>query len=93
MLTRCPTLKAMLHLALLGKQFLDQRHEYENKFIDILIEGVKQGEFKNLNPRISLFTILSSMRWMLHWYYANWEFEQSLERTRRLRPDLMEETD
>ncbi|MFY0625715.1 MAG: TetR family transcriptional regulator [Reichenbachiella sp.] len=65
------------------KKFLDLRHDYENKFIEVLNEGIKKGEFKKLNPRIALFTILSSMRWLLHWYYANWEFDD-----REIKKDL-----
>lgn len=57
------------------KRFLDLRHDYENKFIEIIKSGIRSGQFKEVNPRISLFTMLSSMKWLLHWYYANWEFE------------------
>ncbi|MGK0387797.1 MAG: AcrR family transcriptional regulator [Maribacter sp.] len=48
--------------------FSKQRKDYENRFKNILIEGIKKGEIKDVNPDIALFSILSTMRWFYAWY-------------------------
>lgn len=52
--------------------FLDEfkalRREYEQRFMVILQRGMAEGEFKPLEPRVALFTILSSMRWVYDWF-------------------------
>ena len=55
--------------------FIKKRHEYENNFINILKDGIAQGYLKEMEPRIVLFTIISSMRWLFHWYYLEWSFD------------------
>ena len=57
------------------KHFLDQRHQYEDNFIHVIKEGIEVGVIRNLEPRIVLYTILSSMRWLFHWYYLDRPFE------------------
>ncbi|UXP30876.1 TetR/AcrR family transcriptional regulator [Reichenbachiella agarivorans] len=54
-------------------EFLDMRKKYEYQFIDIIQQGIDKGEIKNMNPRIALYTLLSSVRWLQHWYHANQE--------------------
>lgn len=51
--------------------FLKLRKTYEDKFIAILQEGIDQGQIKDVNPNITLYTMLSSIRWLQHWYHAN----------------------
>ncbi|WP_255416079.1 TetR/AcrR family transcriptional regulator [Reichenbachiella agariperforans] len=52
-------------------QFLDMRKRYEYLFTEIIQQGVKRGEIKAVDPRIALYTLLSSVRWLQHWYHAN----------------------
>ena len=42
--------------------FLKQRKSYENNFIAIVEDGIKQKLFKNLNPQIVVLTMLSAVR-------------------------------
>jgi len=44
------------------------RKSYEKSFANILEQGMKAGEFKNMNVSVALFTILSSLRWIELWY-------------------------
>lgn len=52
-------------------RFLDLRREYEQKFLDIIESGISNNEIKNTDPKIALYTILSSVRWLQHWYNQN----------------------
>jgi TetR/AcrR family transcriptional regulator, cholesterol catabolism regulator len=44
------------------EEFLIQRKIYENNFVEIIEEGVQKKLFKNLEPRITVLTILSAVR-------------------------------
>ncbi len=55
--------------------FLRNRSDYENDFIHILESGIKEGVVRDIDPKIALFTILSSMRWLFHWYYQDRSFD------------------
>lgn len=48
--------------------FLRLRKDYENRFQQIIIQGTKEGELKNINSNIALYTILTSVRWLHYWY-------------------------
>lgn len=56
-------------------EFLDQRRTYEDKFISIIKDGIADGSIINLDPKIALYTMLSSIRWLQHWYHANREMD------------------
>ncbi|MCV9386774.1 TetR/AcrR family transcriptional regulator [Reichenbachiella ulvae] len=56
-------------------KFLDMRKRYEYQFTDIIQQGIEKGEIKQLDPRITLYTLLSSVRWLQHWYHANRELD------------------
>lgn len=49
-------------------KFKTMRKDYENRFKAIIIAGIKEGTFKNIDPGIILHTILSSVRWIYDWY-------------------------
>ena len=51
----------------LGK-FLKLREQYENKFQEIILEGIANKEFHTMDPRMSTLTLLSSLNWVFHWY-------------------------
>ena len=56
-------------------EFLEQRRTYEDKFIGIIEDGIADGSIIELNPKIALYTMLSSIRWLQHWYHANRDME------------------
>lgn len=51
--------------------FLTFRNQYEQAFIDTIEEGKNQGLFRDVNPRFSMFTLLSSINWVHRWYRPN----------------------
>ncbi|WP_375578003.1 TetR/AcrR family transcriptional regulator [Marivirga tractuosa] len=50
------------------KDFLAMRNNYENKFIQILIDGHKEGVFKKMDAKFTVLALLSSINWMPSWY-------------------------
>ncbi|KAA3636778.1 MAG: TetR/AcrR family transcriptional regulator [Bacteroidetes bacterium] len=44
------------------------RKEYENRFRDIIQQGMDNHQIRNGDPTIILYTILSSVRWLYDWY-------------------------
>lgn len=48
--------------------FLSKRKDYENRFKKIIEAGIKSGDFKQVDPTIALYTILTSVRWIHYWY-------------------------
>jgi len=48
--------------------FLSMRNNYENKFIQILIDGYKEGIFKKMDAKFTVLALLSSINWMPSWY-------------------------
>jgi AcrR family transcriptional regulator len=42
-------------------QFKKMRHEYEQKFKDVIDKGTKKGDFKKMNQRLVAFTIFSAL--------------------------------
>lgn len=49
-------------------EFKELRSFYEKRVQSLLDEGVNAGEFANVNTTIALYTILSSLRWIEHWW-------------------------
>lgn len=50
------------------QEFLGIRKDYERRFSRILQQGIDAGEFAEVNVTVSLFTILTSLRWLHRWY-------------------------
>ncbi len=50
------------------KKFLRLRINYINRFKKIIEDGIKEGEFKNVNKKLAVMTIFSSLNWMPNWY-------------------------
>jgi AcrR family transcriptional regulator len=48
--------------------FIKMRSEYEENFRKIINEGVLNGELKNSNQEVVVFSILSALRTMYLWY-------------------------
>ncbi|MFT6055332.1 MAG: AcrR family transcriptional regulator [Roseivirga sp.] len=51
--------------------FLAMRDDYEGRFKKILKEGMSNGEFKNVDEKFMMLTILSSLNWTHNWYNPN----------------------
>ncbi len=47
--------------------FLIQRRGYEKRLIVLMEEGIRAGEFKNINPYVAVLTILSAVRGLEFW--------------------------
>ncbi|HEY3430778.1 MAG TPA: TetR/AcrR family transcriptional regulator [Cyclobacteriaceae bacterium] len=51
------------------RDFLLLRINYINRFKNIIEEGVKSGEFKkNIDTKLAVMTLFSSLNWMPMWY-------------------------
>jgi AcrR family transcriptional regulator len=50
------------------RQFLLLRINYINRFKDIIAEGIDSGEFKNIDKKLAVMTLFSSLNWMPQWY-------------------------
>lgn len=49
-------------------KFRQMRKEYEGRFLAILEDGMTNGEFRRMDTTVTLYTILSSLRWVYDWY-------------------------
>lgn len=47
--------------------FMNQRKSYENRWVEIIKDGIKKKEIKNINPHIAVLTILSAVRTVEFW--------------------------
>jgi hypothetical protein len=47
---------------------MKMRKDYEGAFKALLQKGMEEGIFKQKNPSILLYTLLSSFRWLYDWY-------------------------
>ncbi len=47
--------------------FLNQRRNYEKRLMGLVEAGIKQQELKNLNPYVTVLTILSAVRGLEYW--------------------------
>lgn len=52
------------HLA----KFLSMKDDYEGRFMKILRDGMQSGEFKLVDEKFMMLTILSSLNWTHNWY-------------------------
>ena len=50
------------------QDFLNKRRNYEQRFKAIIELGIESGVFKNIDPSVALYTILTSIRWIHYWY-------------------------
>ncbi len=48
--------------------FLAMREDYEGRFMQIINDGMASGEFKTVDPKFMMLTILSSLNWTHNWY-------------------------
>jgi len=52
-------------------QFKKLRHEYEQKFRDLIDKGIKKGDFKKMNTKLVAFTIFSALNATYDLYRSN----------------------
>jgi AcrR family transcriptional regulator len=45
-----------------------KRSRYEHIYRDIIHEGIEAGEFRDVDPRLARFMILSACNWLYSWY-------------------------
>lgn len=50
------------------RDFLLMRINYINRFKKIIEGGIKSGEFKQVDTKLAVMTLFSSLNWMPHWY-------------------------
>ena len=50
------------------RDFLLLRINYINRFKKIIEEGIKTGEFIQVDTKLAVMTLFSSLNWMPHWY-------------------------
>lgn len=50
--------------------FQQVRRDYEHRFGRLIQRAMASGAFKDIHPQIALYTILSSLSWLQHWYRA-----------------------
>ena len=55
--------------------FLKLRRDYEERFKQLIESGIDQGIFKHLDSTIVLYSMLSSVRWLHHWYRSDRELK------------------
>lgn len=48
--------------------FLAMREDYEGRFMQILRDGMHSGDFKEVDEKFMMLTILSSLSWTHNWY-------------------------
>ncbi len=48
--------------------FIEIRENYEQRWQNIIHDGVKAGEFKAFEPKLIMLTLLASINWTHNWY-------------------------
>lgn len=48
--------------------FLEKRRTYEKNLRMLIDDAKAAGEIKNINTQIALYTLLSSLQWLYHWF-------------------------
>ena len=52
----------------LVNEIIAQRDRYERLFVTVIKEGIKTGEFRKSNPRVTVKPVLGATNWMTTWY-------------------------
>lgn len=50
------------------KQFITLKDAYEKEFKSIITGAIAEGQIKSLDADLTLFSILSTLRWLYSWY-------------------------
>jgi len=57
--------------------YLEKRDKYENILRTVFAEGIKQGEFEDLDVRLTVFSILGMCNWVIHWFSAKGRYSSA----------------
>jgi AcrR family transcriptional regulator len=58
------------------QEFLLRRINYINRFKRFIQQGIKDGEFGDIDKKMAVMTIFSSLNWMPNWYNPTNELDQ-----------------
>lgn len=50
------------------EDFLKMRKSYENKVLNIIKNGIEKGFLRDVDPKITLYAFLTSLRWIHYWF-------------------------
>jgi AcrR family transcriptional regulator len=53
------------------QNYVESRNKYEKILRSVLEEGIKQGEFPEVDVNLTVFTILGMINWIIQWYNPN----------------------
>jgi AcrR family transcriptional regulator len=53
----------------------NKRKEYTDEIIELYREGMREGSFKEMDPRIASYLIIGSCNWISKWYSKKEEFD------------------
>ncbi len=70
------------------KEYLRLRNDYENRFRNLLQEGMKQNILKPMDTELTLYSILSSLHWLYSWTARHPQMDTSLLR-KELKTNLL----
>ena len=57
------------------EEFLALRKAYESRLQAIIEQGIKEGSLKPVVPTITLYTLLTAVRWLHYWYKPSREVQ------------------
>lgn len=49
-------------------EIIAARDRYERVLRDLVLEGIREGEFEQVDPKIAVFAILGAINWIARWY-------------------------
>jgi len=49
-------------------EVITARDHYEKVMRDLIAQGIKEGEFRETDPKIAVFAILGAINWIARWY-------------------------
>jgi len=49
-------------------EIIAARDNYERALRDLIVQGTKDGEFREVDPKIAVFAILGAINWIARWY-------------------------
>ena len=49
-------------------EIIAARDRYENVLRDLIEKGIKDGEFRAVDPKLAVFGILGAINWIARWY-------------------------
>jgi hypothetical protein len=54
--------------AKLTKEIRDRRKRYTERIIDVYKTGVKEGIFRDIDPKTAVYLLLGACNWITMWY-------------------------